>query len=585
MENPLALAIGRSQASNEVYILSNAAWLYKPIENLTFRSSLGIENSSSRGDTYSPASVTTTPTGFAGIAYISRFNFLNENTATYVPKLPQAHTLTILGGVTYQQEKGRSFSTASTGFSYEGLGAENIGIGSNPGVPVSTSYQWRLFSYLARANYELKNRYLLTISLRADGSSRFGKNHKQGYFPSAAVGWRISDEPFAVGWRMVSDFKLRLSYGSTGNTALLPYQTLFSLSPVNTVYNDQLQVGQSSGSQLTNPNLKWESTGQWNAGLDFAILQNRFSLTFDYYIKNTHDLLATVPLQQSIGYTSTIQNIGEIRNRGIEIGLNGKLANSQSIKWDVNVNFTRNRSEVLKLARGSDVFGVVLSQPLAVAVNLIREGQPLGVFYGYEENGLDANGAVRYKDLNGDGVITLADKTIIGNPNPDFLYNINSNFAFKNFSLSMFWIGKQGGDLFNVNLSSHGSSMYFGENQLKEVYDNHWKPSAPNSDAKYAKVSANTLYRESNRFVEDGAFFRLKNVQLAYTFPILKGTLKHPGRAQLYISGQNLLTFTRYSWYDPEVNTLGGAASISFGIDQTSYPNARACTVGTRITF
>lgn len=442
-----------------------------------------------------------------------------------------------------------------------------------------------MFSYLARANYELKKRYLLTVSLRADGSSRFGENHKWGYFPSAAVGWRISDESFATGWRLVSDLKLRLSYGVTGNTALLPYQTLFGLSPINTVYNNQLYVGQYTGSQLTNPNLKWESTGQWNAGLDFAILQNRFSLTFDYYIKNTRDLLATVPLQQSTGYTSTIQNIGEIRNRGIEIGLNGRLVNSKSIKWDVNVNFTKNQSKVLKLARGSDVFGTVLSQPLSVAVNLIREGEPLGVFYGYEEDGLNNEGAIKYKDINDDKAITLADKTIIGNPNPDFLYNINSNITFKNFSLSMFWIGKQGGDLFNVNLTSQGGSMYFGENQLREVYDNHWKASAPNPNAKYPKISAKTSFRESNRYVEDGSFLRLKNIQLAYTFLGAKQNLKWLNSAQLYISGQNLLTFTRYSWYDPEVNTLGGATSISFGIDQTGYPNARAYTVGMRITF
>ncbi|QDK83704.1 SusC/RagA family TonB-linked outer membrane protein [Spirosoma sp. KCTC 42546] len=585
LENPLALAEARHQKNNEVYVLTNSAISYEPVKNLTLRSSVGIENSSLRGDFYSPSVITTTPAGSATITYGSRFNFLNENTATYIPQLSKDHDLTLLGGVTYQQEKGRSFATSSTGFNYEGLETGNIGVGSNPGVPTSTSYKWVLFSYLARANYSYKGRYLFTTSIRADGSSRFGVNNKWGYFPSAAVGWRIIDEPFAQNLRTISDLKLRLSYGVTGNTALSPYQTLFTLSPVNTVYNDQLYVGQLTGAQLTNPDLKWESTAQWNAGLDIAILRNRVSFTFDYYLKNTHDLLATVPLQQSTGYTSTIQNIGQIRNSGIELGLNATLVNTKAVKWDVNVNLSRNRSQVIQLAGGSDVFGTLLQQPLSVAVNLIRVGQPVGVFYGYQENGLDEKGAIKYKDLNGDGVITLADKTVIGNPNPNFLYNFGSTVSYKNFSLNMFWLGKQGGDIFNANLTNQASSMYFGENQIKDVYTNHWTAASPNPNAKYPKISANTSFKESDRYVEDGSFLRLKSVQLAYTIPTVKWDLKWLRTAQVYVSGQNLLTFTKYSWYDPEVNTLGGSNSISLGIDQTGYPSARTYTLGARIGF
>lgn len=460
-----------------------------------------------------------------------------------------------------------------------------MGLGSNPGVPTSSTYKWKLFSYLARANYEYKNRYLLTVSMRADGSSQFGANNKWGYFPSAAIAWKVIDEPFAANWKTVSDLKFRLSYGITGNTALLPYQTLSTLSLTNTVFNDQLYVGQTTGNQLTNPDLKWESTGQWNAGVDFAVLESRLSVSVDYYLKNTHDLLATVPLQQSTGYVSTIQNIGQIRNRGIELGLNGKLINSKSVKWDLSVNFTRNRNEVLQMARGSDVYGATLNQPLSVAVNLIRVGQPVGVFYGYLEDGLDEKGDIKFKDLNNDRTITLADKTIIGDPNPNFLYNLNSTVSYKNFSLSTFWIGKQGGDIFNMNLTSQASSMYFGENQLKDVFYNHWTAASPNPNAKYPKISARTVVKESNRFVEDGTFLRMKSIQLAYTLPAAKINLKWIKSAQFYISGQNLLTFTKYSWYDPEVNTYGGSNSISLGVDQTSFPNARIFTAGTRISF
>ncbi|WP_247236638.1 TonB-dependent receptor [Telluribacter sp. SYSU D00476] len=583
LENPLALTDSRKQNNNEVYILTSSAINYEPVKNLTLRSSIGVENSSIRGDLFSPSTITTTPNGSATINYGSRTNILNENTATYIPKLGQDHDLTLLGGVTYQEEKGRSFAASSTGFNYEGMGTDNIGMGNTPGVPTSTAYKWVLFSYLARANYSYKSRYLFTASMRADGSSRFGVNNKWGYFPSAAFGWQIMEEPFAQNLRVISDLKLRLSYGLTGNTALSPYQTLFTLNPVNTVYNDQLHIGQLPGAQLTNPNLKWESTAQWNAGLDVAILRNRFSLSADYYIKNTRDLLATVPLQLSTGYTSTIQNIGQIRNSGIELGLNATLVNTKDVKWDLNVNFSKNRSQVMQLAGGSDVFGVALNQPLSTPVNLIRVGQPIGVFYGYLENGLSDKGTINFKDINGDGVLTLADKTIIGDPNPDFLYNINSNVSYRNFTLTMFWLGKQGGDIFNANLTSQASSFYFGENQLKDVYNNHWSASNPNPNAKYPKISANTAFRESDRFIEDGSFLRLKNVQLAYNLPTAGLNIKWLRNAQLYISGQNLLTYTKYSWFDPEVNTLGGSNSISMGIDQSGYPTARTYTIGTRI--
>lgn len=585
LENPLALAEARKQKSNEFYVLTSMALSFQPIKNLTIRSSVGIENSSIRGDLYSPSVITTTPTGSATIDYANKFNFLNENTANYVFELPKNHALTLLAGITYQTEKSRSFNAGATGFSYEGMESENIGVGRNPAVPTSTSYQWKLFSYLARANYSFKSRYLLTASIRADGSSRFGKANKWGYFPSAAFAWRIIEEPFLQNVSALSDLKLRTSFGVTGNTALSPYQTLFTLSPVQTVYNDQLAVGQLTGTLLTNPDLKWESTGQWNAGVDLGLLRNRFSLSLDYYIKNTRDLLAIVPLQLSTGYNNTIQNIGQIRNSGVELGLTANLVKTNHVKWDLNMNISRNRSKVLKLASGSDVFGTALGQPLSVPVNLIRVNQPIAVFYGYLENGLDEKGAIKYKDLNNDGAISLADKTIIGDPNPDFLYNFNSRVSFKNFTLNMFWLGKQGGEIFNSNLTSQASSMYFGENQLKDVYLNHWKTSSPDPTAKYPKVSATTSFKESDRFVEDGSFLRLKNIQLAYAIPTSRLGIKWLKKAEIYVSGQNLLTFTKYSWFDPEVNTLGGSNSISVGVDQTGYPTAKTYTVGAHLNF
>lgn len=583
LQNPLALALERKEKSNNKSILAGAAITYEPISNLILRSSVGVESRFGRDNTYSPTILPTSPTGSANVSSFERTNILNENTVTYNKEINDVHDITLLGGITYQQNISKNFGTGNvTGFSTDELETNNLQSGSVPGNPTSGESKWVLFSYLGRVNYSYKGTYLLTTSLRADGSSRFGDGNKWGYFPSAAFAWRAINESFAENLDFLSDLKVRLSYGITGSTALAPYQTLNTLNSYSIVYDDQRYTGYGpSLTQLANPYLKWETTAQSDIGLDIGFIKNRLYLTFDYYRKDTKDLLENVPMPTSSGYSSTTRNIGKIRNTGVELGLNAKIL-ARAFKWDMNVNFSKNKSKVTELADGSDVFGVTLPQPLSVAVNLVRVGEPVGVFYGYIEDGLNDQGAIKYKDLDGDGSITLEDRTIIGDPNPNFLYNLSSNMSYKNFQLDWSFQGKQGGDLFNVNLSSQGSSIYFGENQLKEVYDSHWSVSNPDPNAKYPKLSANATFRESDRYVEDGSFLRLKNVQIAYKVPLKNTWLKG---LQIYASGQNLLTFTKYSWYDPEVNTRGGSNSVSIGIDNTGYPNAKTYTFGARINL
>jgi len=313
--------------------------------------------------------------------------------------------------------------------------------------------------------------------------------------------------------------------------------------------------------------------------VDVAFFKNRLSLTLDYYIKNTSDLLANTPLPFSSGYASTVSNIGKIRNQGIELGINARIIDN-AFKWNLIVNFSRNRNKVLELAGGSDVFGALMPLPLAVPVNLVRVGQPVGVFYGYLEDGLDANGAIKYKDLDGVPGITSADRTIIGNPNPNFTYNFGSRLSYKNFDLNFDFQGSQGGNIFNANLSSIGNSFSFGENQLKDEYYNHWSLANQNPNAKYPKISAKTVFQASNRYVEDGSYLRLRNLQLAYNINVTKLNVQWIKSLQVYVSAQNLLTFTKYSGYDPQVSTLGGSNSISMGIDDTAYPGVKLFTAG-----
>lgn len=583
LDHPLANAVGRKDKTNEIYVLAGMAFTYEPVKALIFKSSVGIEVNNTRRDVYSPFVLKVSPLGYAAIASLERTNILNENTVTYTRKLGD-HNFNLLGGVTYQSEKLRTDSASSSGFTTDLLTTNALQSGTTPGVPNSASSKWVIGSYLARMNYSWKGRYLLTASFRADGSSRFGSANKWGYFPSAALAWRAIDEAFMKEISFMSDLKLRLSWGQTGNTALSPYQTLQTLSPGQAILGNQIVVGFLPGKVLPNPNLKWETTVAADLGLDIGLFNNRITLVADYYQKNTRDLLATVPLQTSSGYTNTIMNIGEIENKGIELGLNANIVNSQ-LKWDIGINFSRNRNKVISLAGGSDVFGATIAQPLQVPISLVRVGNPLGVFYGYLEDGLDAKGTIKYRDVNKDGFITAADKVIIGNPNPDFLYGFNSRMSFKNFDLNFFIQGSQGGDIFNVNPTSIGNSFYFGENQLKEVFYNHWSAANPNPNAKYPKISQTTAFKESNRYVEDGSYLRLKNVQLAYNLPSSKLNGSWLKQLQLYVSAQNIFTITRYSGYDPEISTFGGSNSFSIGLDQTGYPTAKTYTFGIHAGF
>src|SRR5690606_12858020 len=244
----------------------------------------------------------------------------------------------------------------------------------------------------------------------------------------------------------------------------------------------------------------------------------------DYYIKNTKDLLANVPQATSTGYQNQMQNIGRIRNKGLEFELGGDISRG-TFKWDASVNFSANRNKVIELANHADVFGSGLSIPLSISPNLIREGYPVGVFYVFLEDGLNEQGRIQYKDLDGNGVINNEDRTILGDPNPDFIFGFNNNLSYKNFSLNIFIQGVQGADLFNFNLSNQANSFNFGENQIADIL-NRWTPENPNPNAPYPAISVGSSFRESNRFIEDGSFIRFKNIRLAYDVPLKSSKIK-----------------------------------------------------------
>ncbi|WP_461533397.1 SusC/RagA family TonB-linked outer membrane protein [Sinomicrobium sp.] len=573
--NPINFIREQSNKIKANVVLSNLAFVFNPIPELTLRIAGGIENRDDRTDSYTTRDFHNS-NGSANVTTNQERSLLSENTLTYEKTFNDKHRLSALAGFTYQNFTHEYVAGSGVGFISDAFESYQLQISETPGIPSSGYAESTLLSYLGRINYAFKDRYLLTFSMRRDGSSRYSEGEKWGNFPSAALAWRAVEEPFIKRWNLFSDLKIRGSWGLVGSQAISPYTTLNVLLSGKTVLDDQLYNTLAPGTRLPG-NLKWETTEQWDVGLDMGFLNNRISLSLDYYVKNTRDLLNTVPLPSSMGYLSTIQNVGEVQNRGFEIGAFGAVFTGD-FKWDLSANLSSNKNKVVQLYGGEDILTSYVSVLVVQDnISILSEGKPMGQFWGYREDGYDDQGQIKLMDLNGDGTISADDKTYIGDPNPDFIYGINSYMSYKNFSLSFFIQGSQGNDIFNVSAIPVTMDYGQGLNTLRDVYLDSWSLDNPN--AKYPLISRNTSAYASDRWVEDGSYIRLKNIELAYSIPLENSFIE---KSQIYISGQNLITITDYSWWDPEVNSLGAGSP---GIDYLSYPVAKGFTVGLRMTF
>ncbi len=576
--NPLTVIYGQSNKTTTNRQLANLAFNIRPVDGVTIRIAGGIQNEDRRNDAFILIDPIINSTGSATVSANQIVNLLSENTISY-NKTFGDHSISAVAGFSYQDYIATGLNASGTGFlsnveeSYDLQGASRQGIASSD---YSKSV---LFSYLGRINYSYKGKYIATVSYRRDGSSKFSTLNKWSAFPSAALAWRVSDETFMKSFGFISNMKLRTSYGATGNNALNSYQTLNVLNSGKAVFADALYT--FYGPSATKPGqLKWETTNEYDAGLDIGFLHDRLNLSIDYYYKKTRDLLNTVQLPASTGYVNTLQNVGAIENKGWEFTADA-LVLDHAVRWDLSANISFNRNKVIKLYGGQDIFGSpFFTGPVNDYVNLLRVGQPLGIFYGYLEDGYTSTGNIRYKDLNGDNLVNAGDKTYIGNPNPKFTYGLNSVLSYKGFELSFFIQGSQGNDIYNLN-ATQTIDLGFGMNQPVDLYYDHWTSSK--TSAKYPKITRSISGNISNRFVEDGSYLRFKNIQFAYSLP--QSLVKWARNIQLYVSGQNLITISKYSWYDPEVNSLGSGNSINQGIDSYGYPTAKNITFGLRCGF
>ncbi len=581
--NPLNWIEQESDHISSNKVLANAVLSFTPIKGLTFKVLGGVENTDDRTNFYQTKKFINSQ-GSASVSTFRGTSLLNENTVSYMKEVGK-HSFSGVAGFTIQNYVSNSLSASGNGFVSDTQESFDLSAAANLGVPSSSYSKWVLMSYLARVNYTFNDKILLTASVRSDGSSRYSEGQKWGTFPSASLAWRLSEEEFFKGIPVISDLKMRIGYGETGSTAINPYQTLNQLASSKVVFGDALTTAYAPTSRLAGP-LKWETTAQSDIGIDVGLLENRISLTADYYIKNTRDLLNTVTLPSSLGYTSTVRNIGEMQNKGFELAASGKVLTG-AFKWDLSANASFNRNQIVKLYDGLDVLGPVINiSVVGDVINILREGEAVGSFYGYVENGYDATGKIAFTDFNSSGTRDSGDKQIIGNPNPKMVYGINSTMSYKNFELNVFIQGTQGNDIFN--LSSVNQTVDYGQalNMPKDVYNDHWTPENPG--AKYPIISRSTSPQISDRFVEDGSYMRFKNIQLTYTLPLAQMNINWLSNASVYVSGQNLITFTKYSWYDPEINSYGaqsGTNAILLGIDHYSYPAAKTYTVGLRVGF
>jgi TonB-linked SusC/RagA family outer membrane protein len=579
--NPIATLTEAINKTNTTRFLLNGFGEYKIIDGLTAKVSLGTDIINNKQNKYTPSTLyESSPGGNASIGSLSSLNWLNENTLNYKRTFGEKHSVDILIGNTQQKSRTEAYTASAVNFVSDAFTFNNIGSGTVLVAPSSFSSEWTLQSYLARINYGFDERYLLTLTARADGSSRFGKNNKWGTFPSAAFAWNASNEKFLKGIKQISSLKVRLSAGLTGNQEIDPYRSLARLSNYQYSFANTLVNGFATSS-FANDNLTWEKTAQYDLGLDLGLFADRIQLTADAYYKKTSDLLLEVPVPYSSSLSSAFQNLGVVENKGIEVGLK-TLNLTGKLEWTTNFVFSANKNKVLSLG-GADYFFVTdPASTTTLPTQIIKVGESVGSFYMYETDGVDAaTGNQKYKDLNSDGKITQdADRTIVGSTQPKFLASITNTFRYKNFDLSIFLNTSYGNKIFNWTRAN--LELGTGYTGAVATLLNRW--TATNTNTDMHKAIENPAVTISDRFVEDGSYLRLKNISLGYTFSkklISKIKLK---AARVYVSGSNLLTWTNYSGYDPEVST-NGQNSISSGMDRGAYPTAKTVLGGVSITF
>ena len=630
MQNPLLSAAEETKDKEYRTFQANGGFTFKIIKGLSFRNTTGMRYQTRRNDIfYGDKSVTGKRSSINGsIENIENGSFQTSNVLTYNWS-NESNDLTVMAGQEFVSKWTRSFKASASNFPNDEIGLGDLSLGL-AGTPESyQNYDDKLLSFFTRVNYNYKEKYLFTASLRADGSSKFGKNNKWGYFPAFSAAWRMGEEEFIKNLNVFSDLKLRIGYGLAGNNRINSYQSLAIMGSVTYPNGDSTQSGYASN-QVPNPELKWEANKTFNFGLDFGFFNQRLTISPEFYINRSSNLLLSAKLPDSSGYSSMVINAGETENKGIDLTINTVNIETKDFSWNTAITFSHNKNLVKKLT-GEEVQLWEASFGYSQNTHIIGVNQPLGQMYGYVTDGLyqvedfDYDAATKtytlkdgipymgdkqnvqpgnwkFKNLDGsaDNKITESDKTVIGNAYPIFYGGINNNFTYKNFDLSIFFTYSYGNDVFNATKLTNTKSALDNKNVLDVANSaNRWvlvndkgemitdpqELAAVNKGKTVASIIDNEVgdtYIHSWA-VEDGSFLKLSNVTLGYTFP--KAWLKKLGvsKLRLYATGSNLFTWTKYSGFDPEVSTMGNG--LTPGVDFGAYPKSRSFVFGINLAF
>ncbi|MGV8138849.1 MAG: TonB-dependent receptor [Mangrovibacterium sp.] len=598
--NPIKWLTEYQVLRNSLSMLTTNYLEYSPVKGLTLRANGAMSYTTTKNKSYMPSDVSY-GRNYNGIASISQnqgISWLYENTADYKVKFGK-HTIQSLVGFSAQSTVYENMSMKSNNFPIENLGADNIGFGTAPTTPESEKWESSIASFFGRINYSFADRYLLTGSARSDGSSNFGANNKWGIFPSGAFAWRASEEEFIKSLRVFSNLKFRVSYGITGNNSIGNYRSMMQFATSNISVNSTQNLGLVPGS-MANKDLKWEQNEQTDLGIDVGVLSNRLNITADYYRKKSIDLLLNAPVPYYSGFSSFTSNIGDIESRGYEFDINGRILDG-NVKWTSSINISFPSTKVLRLSNADYFFTGTYGHKASVFI--VQVGDPLGSIYGYVYDGVNQNedeannlpqfggkgvvGGPRYKDISGpegipDGVIdSKYDRTIIGNGMPDWFGGFTNQFSYKNFDLSFVFSFRYGNEILNANKNFLWRAGYRGGG-LKQIMDS-WTPENPTNENWAWEQNGIEYNNISSWLVEDGSFLRLNNVTLGYNFA--KALLKKVGikKCKIFLAGDKLLTFSKYTGYDPEVSVSG--SMLTPGVDQSNYPHTKSVTFGINLTF
>jgi len=566
VRNPVALAKQISDISMGDRLIANTdATLFFIPKVLSAKVNLAYDVDNSIRKAYEPiaSSVGNSVNGRALIENNKYSNRLIESYLSYANTFNQKHELTVIGGYSWQEFDTYNQYTTATGFANDNLGADNINGGSSQVVQNNHEIN-RLISFYGRGNYNYDNKYLLTATVRYDGSSRFGANNRWATFPSAALAWKITEEDFAKDNNTVNDLKLRVGYGVTGNQDIgnFRYSSTYAINSSAGTYFGNTFYSPYNITAVANPNLKWEQTSQLNVGLDFILFNNFLRGSIDYYSKNTTNLLLAIDAIQPAVNTIYLSNIGSMTNKGVELTLDAVIVHGSQFRWNSSFNVSYNKNNISALYNNKDInYGIVSGAGASGNTQILRVGQPFGTFYGQEFTGI----------VNGKETFASPNQTILGKALPDVIMGFTNTFTSKGFDLSFVLRSNLGASLYNNTRAemSQGNRLP-GQNTTLE-------------GAQFHAAGGGGITYPSSRWVENADFLRLDNATLGYNFRVIPKIVRS---ARIYITAQNLFVVTGYKGYDPEVNNVAGSNGIkSIGIDYNSYPHARTFSLGLNINF